>query len=116
MRAAACVMPCAKPRFSFATQRDIADVAAGNVAPSPRPSSTRATSIETRPPARPVRTVAPAQMRPHAISVRFAPKRSLTQPPMIWKTRYGYAKAEKTRPISRLVEPEVLPESGRRRC
>ena len=39
MRAAAWVMPWAKPRLPLATQRAIAAVEAGKVAPSPRPSS-----------------------------------------------------------------------------
>ncbi|MNL50181.1 hypothetical protein D3C87_1731760 [compost metagenome] len=86
-RAKAWVMPWANPRFSLGTQRDMAAVAAGKVAPSPSPSSTRAMISETKPPARPVNTVAPAQISPHTTSVRLAPNRSLTQPPMIWKTR-----------------------------
>ncbi len=40
-----------------------------------------------RPPAMPVEIVALAQTSPQAMSVRRAPSRSLTQPPMIWKTR-----------------------------
>jgi hypothetical protein len=76
IRAQECVKPCAKPRLEGDVQFDIARVAAGN----------------------PVRTVALAQMRPHSKSVRRAPKRSPSHPPMIWNTRYGYAKAEKTNP------------------
>ena len=51
-----------------------------------------------RPEDRPVRIVATAQISPQANSVRRGPKRSPTHPPMIWKTAYGYAKAEKIRP------------------
>ena len=86
-RAAAWVMPWAKPLSLAETQRAMAAVAAGKVAPSPNPSSSRATSSEASPPARPVSTVALAQIRLQAIRVRRVPKRSLTQPPMIWNTR-----------------------------
>ena len=60
-RAKAWVTPWAKPRRSLATQYCIARVAVGKVAPSPMPRSSRARKSETRPPARPVRTVATAQ-------------------------------------------------------
>src|ERR1700682_5014783 len=48
MRANAWVIPCAKPRFPGAVQFDMARVAVGNVAPSPRPSKTRARTSEAR--------------------------------------------------------------------
>jgi hypothetical protein len=89
MREAACVMPCAKPRFSLATQRDIAAVAAGKRRAFAEAEQQRATSIDDQAAGQPVSIVATAQTAPQAISVRFAPKRSLTQPPMIWNTRYG---------------------------
>ena len=76
----------------------MARVAVGKVAPSPKPSITRNRNSEMRPEDRPVRIVATAQISPQANSVRRGPKRSPTHPPMIWKTAYGYAKAEKIRP------------------
>ena len=45
----ACVMPWANPRFDFGIQYDIARVAVGNVAPSPKPKTTRAMNIMTMP-------------------------------------------------------------------
>ena len=78
----ACVMPCANPRRLLAVQFDIARVAVGNVAPSPNPSSTRATTRETRPVDSPLSTVAPAQTSEQIVSVRRGPNRSPTQPPM----------------------------------
>jgi hypothetical protein len=85
-RAEECVMPWAMPRLSFRTHDAIALVEAGKVAPSPRPSSSRAATSVAKPPARPVSVVATAQMKAQAISVRLAPKRSLTQPPMNWNS------------------------------
>src|ERR1700680_4738868 len=82
-RAKAWVIPCAKPRFPIAVQFDIARVAVGNVAPSPRPSRIRARTIDTSPPAKPVSTVAPAQMNEQIVNVRRGPNRSPIQPPII---------------------------------
>ena len=86
-RAAAWVMPCAQPDLPPGSQVDMARVAVGKVAPSPRPSSIRAASRVHRPPTRPVSTVATDQIRPHTIRVRRAPKRSPNQPPSTWHTR-----------------------------
>src|ERR1700690_4285023 len=69
MRAAACVTPCEYPRLPLGTQRDMAAVAAGKVAPSPNPNNTRATSIDTSPVENPVNAVAPPQTMPQTISV-----------------------------------------------
>ncbi len=79
-RADECVMPCAMPRLSFANHVAIAVVAAGKVAPSPSPSNRRAAIRVAKPPARPVSAV--AQINEQQINVRFAPKRSLTHPPI----------------------------------
>ncbi len=84
-RAKECVSPWAKPRRPAGVQYCMARVAVGNVAPSPKPSRTRHRKSETMPLANPVRMVATAQMRPQANNVRRGPKRSPTQPPMIWK-------------------------------
>ena len=67
----------------------IARVAVGKVAPSPKPSATRAVNSVTRPVTKPVMMVAPAQIRPHQNRVRRGPKRSPTQPPITWNSRYG---------------------------
>ena len=82
-RAAEWVIPWENPRFPSTVQSDIARVAAGNVAPSPNPSRTRAQSMLGRPDAKPVNKVASAQMTAETVRVNLAPKRSLTQPPMI---------------------------------
>src|ERR1019366_5747818 len=102
-REKACVMPCAKPRFSLGVQYDMARVAVGKVAPAPKPRMTRATNRLTMPCTRPVATVAPAQMMPHTVSALRGPNLSATHPPITWKSRYGYAKAENTNPICTLV-------------
>ena len=88
-RANACVSPCAKPRRPTGVQLCIARVATGNVAPSPMPTSRRQKNSDMRPPAKPVRIVALAQIRPHRNSVRRGPKRSPIHPPKIWNIRYG---------------------------
>lgn len=86
-RAAEWVMPCAQPLLPPGNQELMARVAVGKVAPSPRPSSTRASSNDHSPPTKPVRIVAPAQTRPQTVNVRRAPKRSPNQPPITWQTR-----------------------------
>ena len=78
-------MPWAKPRLPGAVQFCIARVAVGKVAPSPKPSSTRARNRLISPPTRPVRIVAEAQIMPQTRSVRRAPNLSPTEPPMTWK-------------------------------
>src|SRR5262249_33252346 len=83
IRAAACVIPCANPRFVTGTQLDMALVAVGKVAPSPSPSKILAKTREISPSAKPERMVAPAQMKEQIVSVRLGPKRSPTHPPMI---------------------------------
>jgi hypothetical protein len=78
-------MPCAKPRQPARVQLDMARVAVGKVAPSPRPSAMRARMRPQNPLASPVKSVALDQTRPQTPSVRRGPKRSPIQPPMIWK-------------------------------
>src|ERR1700692_2918797 len=64
MRALAWVMPCAKPAFSPGSQDAIARVATGKVAPSPRPSSTRAAINVAKLPTMPVKIAAAADQSP----------------------------------------------------
>src|ERR1700733_7908902 len=80
-REQACVIPWAQPRLTGAVQLDMARVAVGNVAPSPNPRKNRPTSNLTKPPTKPVATVAPAQTTAQTANVRRAPNRSLSQPP-----------------------------------
>ena len=101
-RANACVMPCAKPRFSAGIQFDIARVATGS-ADTPMPSSTRPRIMPDRLLASPISTVADDQMMAKTVSARRAPNLSATHPPATWKARYGYANAEKIRPTCVLV-------------
>ena len=75
-RANACVMPCAKPRFSAGIQFDIARVATGS-AETPMPRSTRPRIIPDRLLARPINTVA-ADQRLSATENRFAQVSPLT--------------------------------------
>ena len=82
-------MPCAKPRLPGAVQFCMARVAVGKVAPSPKPSSTRARNRLIKPPTIPVRIVAIAQIKPQASRVRRAPNLSPTEPPITWKIAYG---------------------------
>src|SRR6266550_2544254 len=93
----ACVIPCANPRFSAGVQLDIARVATGS-ADTPPPSSTRPRIMPDRLWARPMSTVADDQMMAKTVSARRAPNLSATQPPAIWKARYGYPNAEKIKP------------------
>ena len=88
-RAKAWVRPCAKPRLAAGVQYCIARVAVGKVAPSPKPSATRAMNNVNSPCTKPVMMVALAQIMPHQNSVRRAPKRSPTQPPITWNSKYG---------------------------
>src|SRR5262249_31744647 len=74
MRANECVRPWAKARSAGFVQLDNAEVAVGNVGPSPTPSSNLAAIIETNPPARPVRIVAPAQTSEQMASTLRGPK------------------------------------------
>src|SRR5258706_12835588 len=84
-----CVIPCPNPRFSSGNQSLMARVAVGKVAPSPNPSSSRAQTNAASPLTFPVHSVALPQMIGEIVRVLRAPKRSLTQPPTIWKIRYG---------------------------
>ena len=64
-RANAWVSPCAKPRLVAGVQYCIARVAVGKVAPSPKPSATRAMNSVTSPVTKPVMMVEAAQIKPH---------------------------------------------------
>ena len=74
-RAAEWVKPCAKPRRTRGTQRDIARVAFGIVPASPSPTIMRATIIDAMPPTSPVNNVPAAQNsaanRQHAAGTDF---------------------------------------------
>jgi hypothetical protein len=70
-------------------QSDIARVAAGKVAPSPKPSITLAETMAARLSTKPVDKVATAQIIAETVRVSLAPNRSLSHPPMIWKSKYG---------------------------
>lgn len=76
MRANACVRPWAKARSAAFVQLDNAEVAVGKVGPSPKPRSSRAAIIETNPPTKPVRIVAPAQINEQMVSTLRGPNRS----------------------------------------
>ena len=80
-----CVRPCTKPRLLAGNQFVKARACAGSAAPSPTPSSIRAQKSDTMPPARPVATVATIQIDAQIVRVVFAPKRSLSQPPITWQ-------------------------------
>ncbi len=86
-RLAAWVMPCAEPDLPPGSQDDMARVAVGKVAPSPRPSSIRTRISDHSPLTSPVSIVAAAQTSPHTVSVRRAPNRSPNQPPATWHAR-----------------------------
>ena len=81
-RPAAWVMPTALPRAASEVHFDSARVAAGNVAPSPMPSTKRTPNSETSPATPPVAIVVSDQVRPQTVKVRRAPKRSANQPPI----------------------------------
>src|SRR5450432_2110874 len=66
-RAKEWVMPWAKPRLAGAVQLDMARVAVGKVAPSPTPSSTRATTSEEKLHTAPMSKVEPAQIKPETV-------------------------------------------------
>ena len=80
-RPAAWVMPTAVPRDSSEVHFESARVAAGNVAPSPIPSTRRTPKSEASPVTAPVAIVVIDHARPQTVSVRRAPKRSANQPP-----------------------------------
>src|SRR6202011_3117584 len=88
-RAQAWASPCAKPRLLAGVQYCIARVAVGKVAPSPKPSATRAANSVNRLVTKPVAMVAAAQISPHQNRVLRGPKRSPTQPPITWNSKYG---------------------------
>ena len=81
-RAKAWVRPWAKPRLLAGVQYCIARVAVGKVAPSPKPSATRAMNNVSRLVTKPVAIVETAQIKPHQNKVLRGPKRSPTQPPI----------------------------------
>src|SRR6516162_9143323 len=81
-RPAAWVMPTAVPRAASEVHFDSARVAAGNVAPSPMPSTQRTANSETSPVTAPVTIVVIDQVSPQAVKVRRAPKRLANQPPI----------------------------------
>jgi|HubBroStandDraft_6_1064221.scaffolds.fasta_scaffold307465_1 hypothetical protein len=83
-RPAAWVMPTAVPRASSEVHFESARVAAGNVAPSPIPSTQRTANSDASPVTAPVAMVVSDQVRPQTVSVRRAPKRSANQPPTSW--------------------------------
>src|SRR3984957_11819433 len=78
---AAWVAPIAVPRFTIGVHFETARVAAGNVAPSPMPSTRRTPNSEARPVTAPVAMVVSDHARQQTVSVRRAPKRSANQPP-----------------------------------
>ena len=94
----------------------MARVAAGKVAPSPRPSSTRATSIDTRPPAKPVRTVAPPQISA-AGDQRAARAEAIADPAADdLEDQVGIGEGRKHQADLRFAKIEVLAEARRRRA
>ena len=114
MRAKACVMPCAKPRLPVGVQLDIARVAVGKVAPSPRPSRMRAMTIEISPPASPVSTVAPAQMK-RADRQRSPRAESVADPAADdLKQQIGIRERRKDEADLRVGKAEFLAELNRR--
>src|SRR5271169_2592713 len=80
-RPAAWVMPTAVPRLGREVHFDNARVAAGNVAPSPMPSTKRTQNSDASPLTAAVAIVVSDQVNPQTVSVRRAPKRSANQPP-----------------------------------
>jgi hypothetical protein len=81
-RPAAWVMPTAVPRAASEVHFESARVTAGNVAPSPMPSTRRTANSETSPVTAAVAIVVIDQVSPQTVSVRRAPKRSANQPPI----------------------------------
>src|ERR1700745_163171 len=75
-RPAAWVAPIAVPRFSIGVHFETARVAAGNVAPSPMPSTRRTPKSEASPVTAPVAIVVSDQARPQTVKVRRAPTRA----------------------------------------
>src|ERR1700736_3056534 len=78
-RPAAWVAPIAVPRFTIGVHFETARVAAGNVAPSPMPSTRRTPNSEASPVTAPVAMVVSDHARPQTVSVRRAPKRSANE-------------------------------------
>src|SRR5258708_12007669 len=70
-----CVIPWAKPRHPARVQFDIARVAVGKVAPSPKPSKSRNAMNDQKPSTRPVKMLALAQTPPHIPRTSPAPHR-----------------------------------------
>ena len=73
--------PVAEP----GSKLDIARVAVGNAAPSPKPRARRRAKSDTNPLAAPVSMVETPTIAQHADSVRRGPNLSPIQPPMSWK-------------------------------
>ena len=79
-RRAAWVIPTATPREASEIQLDNARVAAGEVAPSPKPSTKRKENSEASPSTAPVTIVVIDQVSPQTAKVRLASKRSASHP------------------------------------
>src|SRR4051812_28704967 len=90
----------------------MARVAVGNPAPSPKPNARRTTNNDATPVVVLVTIVDSATIAQQSASVRRAPSRSPIQPPISWKTAYGMAKAENTRPSCVFVMPSSVLTSG----
>ena len=75
-------IPCAKPQFPRAVQLAMARVAVGKPAPSPNPKARRTANSDATPLTAPVSTVDSATIPQQSDSVRRAPRRSPTQPPI----------------------------------
>src|SRR5712664_1783863 len=82
MRPKECVIPCAKPQLRAGVQLDMARVAVGNAAPSPKPNARRNANNETNPPDAPVSTVDTPTMAQHSDKVSRGPNLSPTHPPI----------------------------------
>ena len=82
IRANECVIPCANPQLPAGVQLDIARVAVGNAAPSPKPNARRSANSETNPPAAPVSMVDAPTMAQQTDSVSRGPNLSPIQPPI----------------------------------
>ena len=115
-RAKACVRPCAKPRLLAGVQYCMARVAVGKVAPSPKPSATRAMNSVDRLVTKPVMMVAAAQIRPHQNRVLRGPKRSPTQPPITWNKQIGIGEGREHQTKLRVAEVEFLLDLAGRRA
>ena len=113
-RANAWVNPCANPRREAAVQLAIARVAAGKVAPSPNPSISLAATSETNPTAKPLHTVAPAQINPQT-EQRAACAETITDPSAYHlEYQIGIGERRKHETYLRVGQGELLLEHGSR--